>query len=151
MLAGFRLAHQGQFYRSLIGGAAFSGRRLVFHLPSCPKFLVRERRRIGRLGEGEIPLPAQSHYCFVLNHYNKEKGFENVLQIYRARTTKWYSEISSNAEPLFHKTYIPTADETSKDVTDYCLNHIAGVARIGIEFDADDGASFKHSISFTLK
>ena len=97
-----------------------------------------------------MKLPSQTHYCFVLNHYSRQKGFENALRTYRAKTTKWYDDKSSKTE-RFHQQYIPTADETSEDVTDYCIYGTQNVVKIDIEFGSDDGQSFKHNISFTLK
>jgi len=101
-------------------------------------------------GDGELKLPSQSHYCFVLNHYSRQKGFENTLRTYRAKTTKWYDDKNSKTE-RFHQQYIPTADETSEDVTDYCIYGTKNVVKIDIEFSSDDGQSFEHNISFTLK
>ena len=100
-------------------------------------------------GDGELRLPVQSRYCFVLNHYSQQKGFQNVLRTYRAKTTKWYSETESSTE-LFRNRYIPTADETSEAITDYCIKGVAGVVKIEIEFGSDDGSSFRHKIFFRL-
>ncbi|MGA2893042.1 MAG: hypothetical protein ABSE22_09240 [Xanthobacteraceae bacterium] len=101
-------------------------------------------------GDGDLKLPSQSHYCFILNHYSKQKGFENRLRTYRAITTKWYDGTNSKTE-RFHQQYIPTADERSVDVTDYCIYGTQNVVKIDIEFGSDDGQSFKHNISFNLK
>lgn len=101
-------------------------------------------------GDGELKIPSQTHYCFVLNHYSRQKGFENTLRTYRTKTTKWYDDTRSKTE-RFHQQYIPTADETSEDVTDYCIYGTQNVVKIDIEFGSDDGQSFKHQISFTLK
>jgi hypothetical protein len=101
-------------------------------------------------GDGELTLPPQDHYCFVLNHYSLEKGYESRVRTYRAKTTKWYSEETTTTE-LFRKEYIPTADETSENVTDYCIYGISGVIKVAIEFDSNDGSSFRRKISFKLK
>jgi len=101
-------------------------------------------------GNGELKLSSQTHYCFVLNHYSLQKGFENTLRTYRTKTTKWYDNTNSKTE-RFHQQYIPTADETSHDVTDYCIYGTKNVVKIDIEFGSDDGQSFDHTISFTLK
>ena len=52
---------------------------------------------------------------------------------------------------LFRKEYIPTADETSENVTDYCIYGTSGVIKVTIEFDSNDGSSFRRKISFKLK
>lgn len=101
-------------------------------------------------GDGELMLPFQDHYCFVLNHYDLQKGFANTLRTYRAKTTKWLGQIRSPPE-LFLEQYVPTADETSEQVTDYCIYGTKDVVRIEIQFGSNDGSSFDHDISFHLK
>lgn len=101
-------------------------------------------------GDGELTLPFQDHYCFVLNHYDLQKGFANMLRTYRAKTIKWLDQTHAKTE-LFREQYIPTADETSELVTDYCIYGTKDVVKIEIEFSSNDGSFFDHDILFRLK
>jgi len=109
-----------------------------------------EHRFIQIDGDGELKLPSQTRYCFVLNHYSKERGFRNIVRTYRAQTTKWHKTAPTTTES-FHKPYIPTADEESEAITDYCIEGIQDVVKIAIEFGSNDGSSFRHNISFDLR
>jgi hypothetical protein len=117
-------------------GSAQSG-----EIPANHRFVAIE-------GDGELTLPSQNGYCFVLNHYNKQLGFQNVIRQYYGIITKWSDDRKLQVDSV-RKRIIPTADEESEDVPDVCMDGLLDVSKIEINFGMYKARS--RTISFKLQ
>jgi len=109
------------------------------------------RRFVVISGEGELVLPSQRGYCFVLNHYNRELGFQNVLLSYYGNITKWAGNKKTRPDELVKRRIIPTADGESADIADVCTDGFKDVSRIVIEFGMEKAPGAHQTISFKLQ
>ena len=111
-------------------------------IASQPHFVIIQ-------GDGRVSLPVQSGgYCFAFNHYTATPN-PAVSRTYRALIGKTLLNGRRTREN-FSGEYIPTPDVTSSAVPTLCINGIAGISAIALQFGSEGTSSFNRTISFEL-
>ncbi|AXK79528.1 hypothetical protein DW352_02735 [Pseudolabrys taiwanensis] len=110
----------------------------------------RSKKRFREIvGSGEIRLPSQEGYCFVINHYDSPNGKNGSDQKYRAKISKEFADGRTTEEPL-ERTFSPTDELVSANLPDLCVAGIVNASKVTIAFSSDDGY-FDRTIFFSLK
>ncbi len=110
----------------------------------------QKKRFVAIKGSGDLNLPSQQGYCFVLNHYDSPSGKNDVTLQYRAKILKWLSD-GRQTEERVAESYVPTTNPVSPRLPDLCVSGIRNVSKVSIEFSSDDGNDFDWNISFAVK
>lgn len=100
------------------------------------------------VGEGDVLLPSQEGYCFVVNHYSVELGYKGLTRYYRANITKQFA----HSEPLSQSirySFLPTAEPESEQVDDVCVSHMMDVTAVAMEIHLDNAVV--RAISFNQR
>ena len=135
----FRDIHRDTAYGSL-----FFNETAIRHSEN----LVKKRFRAVS-GNGELDLPAQQGYCFVLNHYGRPT-VDGKVRTYRAKISKILTDGRTTTE-LVEQSFYPTDDLESSNVPDLCVAGVRNASKVAIDFTSDDQDYFDWHISFTPK
>jgi hypothetical protein len=102
-------------------------------------------------GEGELKLPSQKGYCFVLNHYgNSDENSSSHTYHYQGRISKWFED-GEQTEQVVKSTFTPASHDWSSDLPDLCITDIRRVTKVAVAFSSDDGSYFNWNIAFAIK
>jgi hypothetical protein len=110
----------------------------------------RQRKRFLEItGDGELELPPQRGYCFVLNHYNSPNG-DSLNHSYSAIIEKVFAD-GRRTHQVVERSYRPTTIVVSSDLPDLCISGVRSVSNVSIRFSSSDGEYFDWRISFRVK
>jgi hypothetical protein len=99
-------------------------------------------------GTGDIDLPRQQGYCFVLNHYGRPNGTDKRSRLYRAKITKEFQGGKPTTVEMFEKAFSPTDELASPNLPSVCISGTRNVSKVTIDFRSDDGDMFDTQIGF---
>jgi hypothetical protein len=98
--------------------------------------------------DGQVDLPDQSGFCFLLNHYNSPHPA--VAYQYTFTITEWFSVGTSSAPALYTNSYTPTTRSSSWEYPDYCLRKLYNLARVDVQTSSTEGPEFRHHFFFKV-
>ena|SRR5437016_6248802 len=97
---------------------------------------------------GQIQVPDQSGYCFVINHYNSPDAGKEFT--YSFRLTKHFAD--GRALPdAFTGSYKPATYAGSWRMPDYCLRRASGLRKVEIVTSSSEPAVFDHNFWFEIR
>lgn len=88
-------------------------------------------------GDGDLLLPTQSGYCFVVNHYSVELGYAGLTRHYRASISKQFGHSPPLSQSVRYS-FLPTSEPESEQVDDVCISHLTDVTAIAIDIRLDN-------------
>ncbi len=97
---------------------------------------------------GQINVPDQSGYCFVINHYNSANG--GMEYAYTFRITKHFLDGRTLADD-FRNSYKPTDLAGSWRMPDYCLRRVSGLTKVEIVTGSSEPEAFDHNFWFNIQ
>ncbi len=116
-------------------------------------FRVIDSRRnkdfIEIVGDGEIELPNQRGYCFVINHYVGTTTQTEEKHTYKVKIIKSRSDGSKTTETV-ERLYSPTPNVWSSKLPDLCVSGLRNVISVILNFSSSDGDYFTRTIFFDM-
>jgi hypothetical protein len=100
------------------------------------------------LGDGNLQLPEQRGYCFVLNHFGSPNGPQrNHYYSWKIEKTSRDGQITVESD---RRSYDATDNIVSGKLPDLCISGLRNVATLQIAFSSTDGTYFDRSIVIDL-
>jgi hypothetical protein len=123
---------------------------LFFNEGSIRTVESRSKKRFKEIvGAGELKLPQQEGYCFVVNHYGSPNDTTGINQKYRAKLSKLLSDGRTTTETI-ERIFAPTNDLAASKLPDFCVAGIANATKVTVDLSSDDGL-FDRTISFSVQ
>lgn len=97
---------------------------------------------------GQVDLPDQSGFCFLLNHYNSPNALRTYT--YTFTVTEWFADGTSSGAVPHVATYIPTDRSSSWDYPDYCLRKLYNLTKVDVQISGTEGVAFQHHFVFKV-
>ena len=96
---------------------------------------------------GQVRVPSQSGYCFVLNHYNSPNNAEEYE--YTFSITKHFSD-KRVLKDSYSASYTPATYLGSWSMPDYCLRRVAGLVKVEVVTGSSEPSTLSHKFWFDL-
>ena len=142
------LGDQFTTYRDLHGGTSYGS--LFFNATAVRYSDSQWKKRFQLVtGSGDLQLPSQQGYCFVLNHYTDDLSLVGKSKKYLIAIQKTFVDRTKKKESI-EVAFSPTDDVYSSSLPCFCMSALFGVSDVSFTLRSNDGG-FERRISFQLK